>query len=123
MQAGSVRSRWIAQDRRKTGRESGDGSGSRAAWPWRCLAWPPASVNRPGARGPDGRGWQFGRSVHEHDLIPVLQRPGLDTTVRPRVHLFTADQQTWDRTEVDFVHVSEHGLPFSYDHQVLVTTP
>ncbi len=70
--------------------------------------------------GRDGTGWPFGRPVQEHDLIPVLQQSCLDTTVRPRVHLFRADVETWDRTEVERVDVPDNGLLFSYDHQVIL---
>jgi len=71
--------------------------------------------------GPDADGWPFGRSLRYGEVFAVLQRvPGVDLV--EDVRLFPADPVTGARGEpVPAVEPGEHGLLFSYDHQVRVS--
>jgi predicted phage baseplate assembly protein len=70
--------------------------------------------------GPDGRGWPFGRPVHEGAAFAVLQRvPGVELV--EEVRLYPADPLTGERHErAARIPLERHWLVFSYEHQVRV---
>ncbi|MPV48632.1 putative baseplate assembly protein [Pseudactinotalea sp. HY160] len=68
--------------------------------------------------GPDATGWPFGRPVQAGEVYAVLQRlPGLDLI--EDVKVFGADPLTGKRGEpTERIAIDQHGLVFSYQHQV-----
>jgi predicted phage baseplate assembly protein len=74
----------------------------------------------PTVGGPDGTGWPFGKPLRYGEVFAVLQQvPGVETV--EDVRLFPADPVTGERGEAtSTVEVGDHGLVFSYDHQLRV---
>ena len=74
----------------------------------------------PFAGGPDGTGWPFGRAVLSGEVYTLLQDvPGCD--VVDAVRLFAADPTTGVRTgPEERIELPPYGLPFGYEHRVLV---
>lgn len=72
--------------------------------------------------GPDGTGWPFGRPVRGHEVQSALARvPGVDMSEEVTVALFPADPETGRRQQpVERLDLPDHGLVFSYEHQVRV---
>ncbi|MBW4720275.1 putative baseplate assembly protein [Saccharothrix obliqua] len=70
--------------------------------------------------GPDGTGWEFGRSVQFGEVFAVLQRvPGV--TLVEEVRLFPANPLTGARgTPVEHLELAPNALVFSHQHQVAV---
>ena len=73
--------------------------------------------------GPDGLGWQFGKSVQPGEIYAVLQRlSGVD--VVEDLRMFGADPVSGKRgKEVTKLAVDKHSLVFSFEHQVMVEAP
>ncbi|RKT55323.1 putative baseplate assembly protein [Saccharothrix australiensis] len=73
--------------------------------------------------GPDGVGWEFGRSVQFGEVFAVLQRvPGV-SLVR-EVRLFPANPLTGARgAPVEHLEIAPNALVFSHQHQVAVDAP
>ncbi|WP_326948734.1 putative baseplate assembly protein [Amycolatopsis sp. NBC_01307] len=70
--------------------------------------------------GPDGRGWPFGRAVHEGEVYGVLQRiRGVEMV--EQVRLFGANPLTGERGgATSRLELEPTSLVFSYEHQVRV---
>ncbi|WNV87976.1 putative baseplate assembly protein [Umezawaea sp. Da 62-37] len=70
--------------------------------------------------GPDGRGWPFGRAVHEGEVYSVLQRVrGVEMV--EQVRLFGANPLTGERGQATGrIELDPTSLVFSYEHQVRV---
>ncbi|MBB5958260.1 putative phage baseplate assembly protein [Saccharothrix tamanrassetensis] len=72
--------------------------------------------------GPDGTGWEFGRSVQFGEVFAVLQRvPGV--ALVEEVRLFPANPLTGARgAPVEHLELAPNALVFSHQHQVAVGT-
>jgi predicted phage baseplate assembly protein len=72
--------------------------------------------------GADGQGWSFGRTVQAGEVYSVLQRlPGVE--IVDEIRLFAADPLTSKRGDpVQRIVLDRHGLVFSFEHQVRVSS-
>ncbi|CCH32458.1 putative baseplate assembly protein [Actinosynnema sp. NPDC047251] len=70
--------------------------------------------------GPDGTGWEFGRSVRYGEVFAVLQRVA-DVTSVEELRLFPANPLTGARgAPVEDMELAPNALVFSHQHQVAV---
>ncbi|WP_434447160.1 putative baseplate assembly protein [Lentzea sp. E54] len=81
------------------------------------------SLLNPVTGGTDGKGWPFGRPVHQGQVYAALQAvPGV--ALVEDVQLFGANPVTGERGgSTSKLELEPHSLVFSYEHQVRVEVP